>query len=88
MPKVKVVMPENLRDKVEAINVVASSIAAISEGIKTVRKGPLTEEAILLLIQSNCRSTVSGKTKKLEVPMSTIKAVLNSMDSLAETYLK
>lgn len=89
MSKVKIVLPEGLKESVAAVNVVAESIAAISEGMKTLKSGPLTEEAIILLIQANARvKSSSGKVVKLAITPKVIKSVLDSMESLKETYLK
>lgn len=74
----------------EPVEVLASSIRAISAGIKNLRKGPLGENALLLLISNNC-TAAKGKYRrsvKFKVSPATIKIVLDSIESLQATYLR
>lgn len=59
------------------IEILADSILEISNGVRKMRSGRLTDKAIILLISDNC--TV-GKPA--------IKEVLESMQSLSFRYLK
>lgn len=61
--------------------ILADSIVVISEGIKKLRAGRLTDSALVLLIQHNIPT-------KMKVNAHQIRAVLNSIESLSETYLK
>lgn len=71
------------------IEVLATSIRAISAGIKALRKGPLGDKALLLLISENCRKKGrSGFPVKVKVTPATVKMILESLESLQTTYLK
>ena len=59
------------------VEILAQSIKDISEGIRKMRSGRLTDRAIILLIADNCN-----------VGKPAIKEVLESMNSLSKKYLK
>lgn len=59
--------------------VLASSIVAISEGVKKLRAGRLNDKALVLLIQNAAPGNV---------PKSDILAVLDGMAALEKLYLK
>lgn len=86
MKSVNVKQDEN---DIVPVEVLATSIRAIAAGVKNLRKGPLGEKAILLLISENCYSKDRyGRTKKHKVSPSQIKVVLNGIESLQQAYLK
>lgn len=71
------------------VKVLANSIRAIAEGINTLRKGPLGEKALLLLISDNCKKKGNrGYSTKFKVSPSMIKIVLDSIETLQSAYLK
>jgi len=71
------------------VEVLATSIRAIAAGIKNLRKGPLGDKALLLLISENCQKRSNrGYLKKFKVSPGTIKIVLDSIESLQTAYLK
>lgn len=70
-------------DKPIPVEVLAQSIKAISDGIKKLRSGPLTDTALILLIQH--ASPTVGYQK---VTIKHVRAVLDGMESLERTYLK
>lgn len=69
--------------------VLADAIIAISDGIKKLRSGRLKERALLLLIQDAAPSPMRGayRTGK-PIPIKTIKAVLEGLDSLRTQFVK
>ena len=85
MKQVKIIQDEK---EPVAVEVLAASIKAIATGIKTLRKGPLGESALLLLIQDNCYSSKGHRKRKVKLSISVIKSVLNSLESLQREYLK
>lgn len=85
MRKVKVVQLDE--QKPVPIQVIADSIVAISDGVKKLRSGPLNERALLLLIQ-HAAPTVGGRGRYTAIGVKEIKAVLDGMESLEETFLK
>jgi hypothetical protein len=71
------------------VEVLATSIRAISAGIKKLRSGPLGEKALLLLISENCqKKNRRGFAVKHKVSPSEIKIVLDSIESLQSAYLR
>jgi hypothetical protein len=72
------------------VEVLATSIRAISGGIKKLRSGPLGERALLLLISENCqmKKARSRYPTKHKVSPAVIKSVLDSIESLQSAYLK
>lgn len=63
----------------ESVEVLASSIKIIAEGVKKLRAGALNEKCILLLIEHACTPKVGKKQ---------IKAVLDALEGLSDEYLK
>lgn len=72
--KVKVVQTDEQEIPVE---ILAESIKEIAAGVKKLRSGKLNDRAIILLISDNCN-----------VGRPAIRKVLESMETLAATYLK
>lgn len=72
------------------IEVLATSIRAIAAGVKALRKGPLNEKTLLLLISQNChkKNRFGNRTSKVKVSPATIKTVLDAMEDLQRAYLK
>jgi hypothetical protein len=68
-----------------AVEVLAESIKAISDGVRKLRSGRLNDKALLLLIQHACPAERKYGPKP---GVGTIKAVLAGMDALERTYLK
>lgn len=69
--------------------VLATSIRAIAAGIKNLRKGPLGEKALLLLISENCQKKGKrGYMQKAKVSTTTVKMVMDGIESLQSTYLR
>lgn len=56
---------------------IAAAVEEVAAGVKRLRSGRLNDKALLLLI--------SHASKQ---PQSTVKAVLNGMDELADHFLK
>ena len=86
MAKIAVKQDEN---DIVPVEVLATSIRAIASGIKSLRKGPLGEKTLLLLISENCKK--KGRHNgyvKHKIPPATIKSVLDSIESLQQAYLK
>ncbi|MFA5952285.1 MAG: hypothetical protein WC807_18610 [Hyphomicrobium sp.] len=67
------------------VEVLASSIVAISEGIKKLRAGRLNDKALMLLIQNACPATGTPPSRPAQKE---IRAVLDGMAALEATYLK
>ncbi len=63
--------------------VLAESIVAISEGIKKLRAGRLTDRALLLLIQDAAPSIRNKPISQRE-----IKAVLEGIENLERAFIK
>lgn len=69
--------------------VLAESIVAISDGVKRLRSGKLKESALLLLIQHAAPSPKRGRYRTGQpIPIRTIKAVLEGMESLKTQFVK
>lgn len=69
--------------------VLADSIVEISRGIKKLISGPLTEAALLLLIQNAAPGIPNrGRYGRKAVSQEQIKAVLAGIESLEAVYLK
>lgn len=69
------------------VEVLADSIKAISDGIKKLRAGPLTDKALVLLIQHAATKLRRGHSI-VNVGAVDIRAVLDGMESLERVYLK
>jgi hypothetical protein len=72
--KIKVVQKEN---EEVVVDVLATEIVKISEGIKKIKAGRLNDKAIVLLIHK-----ASG------VNSESVRSVLNGMESLEKEFLK
>lgn len=70
-------------DNVVPTEVLADCIKQISDGMKKLRTGRLTDRALLLLIQ-NAAPTVGNKP----ISMKTIAAVIHGIEGLEAAYLK
>lgn len=72
-----------------SIEVLAESIVAISDGVTRLRRGKLKESALLLLIQHAAPSPKRGRYRTGKpIPIRTIKAVLDGMESLKVQFVK
>jgi hypothetical protein len=80
-PKGKLVI---VPDNGATMDVLASEIRRISQGIKALRKGALNDRALILLIQ---HAIVNPSTQQ-PVSQQTIKRVLEGMASLESEYLR
>lgn len=69
------------------VEVLAESIKSISDGVKKLRAGRLNDKAIVLLIQ-NAAPSVGNRYQTTKVSVNVVRAVLEGMESLEETYLK
>lgn len=67
--------------------VLANSIVAIAAGMKKLRNGRLSDRALFLLIQ-DAAPNVGGKYRHSPLPVSTIKAVFEGIESLERSFLK
>lgn len=65
------------------VDVLAKSVVAISDGVSKLRRSGLTDDVVLLLIQH----AAPAKAGRL-VPLKTIKAVLDGMESLKSVCLR
>lgn len=85
----KAVVKQDEKDPVP-VEVLATSIRAIAAGVKVLRKGPLGEKALLLLIADNCRKAnkYGHRGSKVHVAPATVKTVLDSLETLQSTYLR
>ena len=83
--KIKVVNKDETKPM--PVEVLAESIKAISDGVRKLRNGPLNDRALLLLIQ-NAAPGVGGRHGTNKLGMAEIRAVLEGMESLENTYLK
>lgn len=67
------------KDNLVPTEVLAQEIQNISSGVRKLRQGRLNDRALLLLIQNSVPCSISIKT---------IRYVLDSIESLEQTYLK
>lgn len=72
--------PEPPADEVPT-EIIASALVSISEGVAKLRSGRLNEKALLLLIQHACPSQDRPS-------ISTIRTVLDAVESLRSEYVK
>ena len=80
----KTAVIEQKQEQPIEIKIIAESIVAISEGVTRLRKGMLTDRAIILLIHDACGTDRAGK--KPGKPE--IRNVLDAMESLKEMYVQ
>lgn len=81
----KVAVKQNPEKEVPT-EVLAESIVAISEGIRKLRGGRLTDRALLLLIQDAAPSV--GHRPPKPVSQREIKAVLEGIEGLERLFIK
>lgn len=86
MRKITVKQPNEKQDEVP-VEVIASAIVSISEGIKKLRAGRLTDKALVLLIQHAAPGKKRGFGSK-PVSAGEVRAVLEGLDNLEATFLK
>lgn len=84
--EVKIIQP--IEGAAVSTEILATSIVAISEGVKKLLAGPLAHDTLVLLIQDAAPSIPSGYLKKAKVGQREIKAVLAGIEALAKTHLK
>jgi hypothetical protein len=86
MAKTTVKQPEDQTKEVPT-EVLATSIIAISEGMRKLRSGRLTDRALFLLLQDAAPS-VGGRYGKTPVSMKEIKAVMAGLENLETAFIK
>ena len=69
------------------VEVLAESITAISQGVKKLLAGPLTEDTIILLI-TNATPGTGPRYNRKTISATAVRAVLRGMESLESQYLK
>lgn len=75
------------KEKEVPIEVLADSIVAIAAGMKKLRSGRLSDRALFLLIQ-DAAPNKGGKYGNSPLPVKTIKAVFEGIESLERSFLK
>lgn len=84
----KVVVKQSLAKEDEIpTEVLADSIVAIAAGMKKLRSGRLSDRALFLLIQ-DASPNLGGKYGRSPLPVKTIKAVFDGIESLERSFLK
>lgn len=78
MAKVKITQPA---DEQVPVEIIATELSKIADGVAKLRSGPLNEKALLLLIQ-NAMPTTDRPTLKQ------IRAVLDAAESLKAQYVR
>lgn len=72
-----------------ALEVLADNILAISEGVKKLRQGRLTDRALVLLIQhASPRLKKGNYGGQVLIPARDVKIVLEGIEGLADAFLK
>lgn len=84
MPKVSV---KQTPEREVPTEVLAASIVSISEGIKRLRAGRLTDRALYLLIQ-DASPNIGGRYGSQKLSMKEIRAVFEGIDSLERMFIK
>lgn len=74
-------------EKEVATEILATSIVAISDGIRKLRAGRLNDRALLLLIQDAAPS-IGGRSGYGKISIKEIKAVLEGMESLEAAFVR
>lgn len=69
------------------VEVLATSVRDISRGIKKLLTGPMSRDALALLIQRNTPTSKHRKSYGRRIPIKTINAVLDGVASLEQTFL-
>lgn len=70
--------------------VLASEVKAISEGVKKLRRGKLTDDTLILLIQHAAPNVRRGNRSftATPIPAKVIRAVLEGLENLGTAHLK
>lgn len=68
------------------VEVVADAVKAIAQGVRQLRKGPLNDRALILLIQQAAPHISKYPTQPVTQKM--VKCVLEGIDNLEREYLK
>lgn len=74
-------------DKPIPVDVIASSIVAIADGVKKLNASKLTQRALVLLITDACPPINQGHPR-VRITQSQVKAVLAGMSSLEAQFIK
>lgn len=74
-------------EKEVPVEILATSIVAIAQGVRKLRQGPLNDNALFLLIQ-HAAPNIGGKYKSAPLSVKQIKAVFSGIDALEATYLR
>lgn len=83
---VKITQPEN--SPAVPTEVIADAIVAIAEGVRKLRQGRLNDTALFLLIQHTCGTSFGRNRSSSKIPIKTIKAVFDGIDSLSAEYIR
>lgn len=85
----KKVIVKQLSEKEKEVptEVLADSIVAIAAGMKKLRSGRLSDRALFLLIQ-DASPNRGGKYAQSPIPVKTIRAVFEGIESLERSFLK
>lgn len=70
------------------VEVLATSIRAIAASMKRLRKGPLGEKALLLLIHQNTKPSGPKHGVKTRPTIKEISSILDSIESLEKAYIR
>jgi len=82
----KVIIKNNPENEIP-LEIIAEAIVEISKSMEVLKNSRLTQSAILLLIHDNCRS-VGGKFDKKKPTIKQILAVIESISTLKNQYIK
>lgn len=69
------------------VEILAADIQSISAGIVALRKGRLTDRALMLLIQ-HAAPNPNNRRDYNPLPITTIRRVLDGLEGMAAEYLK
>ena len=72
--------------KAVPVEILASSIIAIADGVRKLRSGPLNDRALCLLIQ-HAAPNVGGRGYS-QLSIKEIRAVFEGIDNLKTSYIK
>lgn len=87
MEKSKKIVIKQIAEEPMATEIIAESIIAISEGVRKLRSGRLTDKALHLLIQHACPN-IGGRSGYSPISITQIRAVIDSLGELERVYLK
>lgn len=85
-PKLNIKQPPDLSHGVP-VELLATSIVAISQGIKKLRKERLNDRALYLLIQE-AAPRKGSRSNSPQLTLKEIAAVIEGMDRLEETFIR